>query len=156
MVYKVIIQHLKKLQAALKGHHATVIKKTEAKKIPDLFYKWNDMKNQFPVLCAQSEVVDIMWDTLWILTKRVIICWQDNLERFYSINNARNSSPECISVWNFLNTVEEAVSLNPIFDHFCHQTLCGLGDIIIELVGDKARDFSQLVQYQMAATHMVC
>ncbi|EAS29684.2 uncharacterized protein CIMG_08430 [Coccidioides immitis RS] len=65
-IYLQTIQHLNKLQAALKeqGHHAIMIRMTEAKEIPDLFYKWNDVKNQFPVLCAQPEVAGIMWDTL--------------------------------------------------------------------------------------------
>ncbi|KMU73631.1 hypothetical protein CISG_03681 [Coccidioides immitis RMSCC 3703] len=57
-IYLQTIQHLNKLQAALKewGHHATIIEMTEAKKIPDWFYKWNEVKNWFPVLCAQPEV----------------------------------------------------------------------------------------------------
>ncbi|KJF60791.1 uncharacterized protein CIMG_13232 [Coccidioides immitis RS] len=40
-IYPQIIQHLNKLQAALKeqGHHITIIRMTEAKEIPDLFYK---------------------------------------------------------------------------------------------------------------------
>ncbi|KMP10211.1 hypothetical protein CIRG_09892 [Coccidioides immitis RMSCC 2394] len=65
---------------------------------PQTCYQWREVKDKFSCVCAHKEVTVIMREALWTLMKGMIICWQDNLERFYPIDNARNSSPERVVI----------------------------------------------------------